>query len=140
MCCVAGARVWNIVQDVQEIVKCVNCWVRGEGAANGAQQMVSHSVLPIREHEARAWERVDCMKDSTYRRAVGGGEGCQCVWGASARGGSHEAHEGKRVGEGVHHHIGAPLVFLLGTSSRIVMFFKEVISGGMFGMESRETW
>ena len=64
------------------------------GEKEKVRQTVSHLLLLMRELVARAWKRVDCMKDSTCRRAVGGGEGGHCVWGASVvRKGSREARE-----------------------------------------------
>ena len=43
------------------------------GEKEKVRQTVSHLLLLMRELVARAWKRVDCMKDSTWRRAVGAG-------------------------------------------------------------------
>lgn len=115
---------------------CVLC----VGSKENVEHMVSHLAVPMRERAAEAWERVDCMNVSTCRRALGGSEGGHCVWGTSLGGGSHGALEGM-CGGGccAGHHMGDPVVFVLGRSSRIASFAISVISGGASGMDSRET-
>jgi hypothetical protein len=110
------------------------------GSKENVEHMVSHLFLPMRERAAQAWERVDCMKESTWRRAVGGGGGGHCDCGTSMGWGSPWALGGI-CGGGccAGHHMGAPVVLAWGrSSSGRPSFTNSVISGGSSGMDSRE--
>jgi hypothetical protein len=56
---------------------CVLCFGLKE---EKVEQRLFHFILPRSERAASAWDMVDCMKESTCRRDVGGDDGGHWVW------------------------------------------------------------
>jgi len=100
------------------------------------EQMSFHFILPRRERAASAWDMVDCMKESTCRRDVGGGEGGHWVWEAVCGG---EALWGICGGGGcAGHHMEAPVVVSVSMRWRVCICnpSRVIMFGGASGIES----